>query len=125
MNTPSIKTLMDRLQLSKTDAREIKEVWNMNTKQLLEHVANTEKYHIVQTWITSCWHIPRVEDIQLEVCNIILEGYGTEGIQASDNSWLSYVNIGDTYTDTITYFRDLFRVCSYGDIVERHYRLFS
>ena len=116
---------MERLQLSKVDAREIKAVWNMNTKQLLDHVANTARYHTAQSWVKACWHVPLRYELQLEVCNIILEGYGTEGIQASDNSWLSYVNLGDTYTDTITYFRGLFRVCSYGYIVEKHYNLFS
>jgi hypothetical protein len=128
MYTPSIKTLTTRLQLAKTDAKAIKEVWNMNKAQLLEHVANTERYQTVHRWINSCWHIPRIEDIQLEICNVILGGFGVETITPQENRFslaLDYVNMGDTYTSTITYFDGLWRVCSYGDIVERHYRLFS
>lgn len=50
--------------------------------------------------------------------NTILGGHGEEAVQDSDSFWLHYINMGDTYDMTLTYYRGKYRYCSWGDIVE-------
>ncbi len=68
-------------------------------------------------------------DVVLEEANAILEGFGIEVI--AGEGWVShyyqnfrvlYVNLGDTYQDTIMYETDeeRFLVGSWGDWVEAH-----
>ena len=70
--------------------------------------------------------------IRLEVCNLILRAYGTEGIRGEwqNGYWCNivaaYVNMGDTYATTILHVRGgwneagKFHVSSWGDWVERN-----
>lgn len=71
----------------------------------------------------------------LKECNTLLEGFGVECIaEGGANSpsdmygsdiLAEYVNLGDTYTTTILYdYRaQRFYVTSYGDFVERNWKL--
>lgn len=72
-------------------------------------------------------------DNALDEINKILHGYGVEAVH--DNQWgryylsigLLYVNMGDTYNQTVCYDtrKDRWFVCSWGDIVEKESKRFD
>lgn len=106
MNTPSVKTLVNRLGLETHQAKRVKaSMDNLN--------------HSV--------------DRTMRIANDELGGHGIESIR--DDEWdnyycdigLLYVNMGDAYTDTLVYDTrsGRFRVTSWGDIVERNERRFA
>lgn len=75
---------------------------------------------------------PPMVDLVLEQANEMLKGFGIEAL-SGEEQWVShyyqnvrvlYVNLGDTYLDTILYETDeeRFRVGSWGDWVELHER---
>lgn len=105
---------------------------DINTKQtneilrLINGIDSPEIYSDVVNCIEQCYHKPN--EIELIMCalNQVLEGHGTEAIRGE---WLDnyhcdviamYVNMGDTYTNTII--RDLVKnmwiVSSYDDFVD-------
>jgi hypothetical protein len=54
--------------------------------------------------------------------NAILDGCGVERIEPGNNKrspGIDYVNMGDTYADTVMVIRGRFRVGCWGDVVER------
>jgi hypothetical protein len=105
---PSVKTITQRLSVSKEKAKEI--------RGLMEGDIN-----------------PNDVERVFEVINEILGGYGVEQITDSqwDNYWcdggLLYVNMGDAYSPTICYDtrKDQWIVCPWGDIVERNEKRFG
>lgn len=57
----------------------------------------------------------------MEDFNKALVGYGVEYCRSiSHENDFEYVNLGDTYLNTICYYKGKFRICCYGDIVEEH-----
>jgi len=98
-NFPSIKTLTSRLALSRYDAEALRE-------------------------INAAGKSPRKV---LEIAGDML-GHEVESIQTADDTpGLLYVNVGDPYVDTLVYdrARETWRVCGWGDIVERQPRRFG
>ena len=70
----------------------------------------------------SCYHEPALQDLKLRALDVLLDGCGVEHIPAGRNAKspaITYVNMGDTYTPTIVWVRGRYRVCCWGDIVER------
>ena len=77
-------------------------------------------------YIRQCGHYPREAERTMEAINIVLEGYGVEGINGQwlDNYYCdiiaTYVNMGDTYDATILFDHATgnYRLTSFGDYVE-------
>lgn len=122
---PSVKTITQRLGVSKKKAKEI--------RGLMEGDINPDDYESVKKWMQRCYYKPRRVERVMEAINEILGGYGVEQITDSqwDNYWcdsgLLYVNMGDAYSPTICYDtrKDQWIVCPWGDIVERNEKRFG
>ena len=122
---PSVKTITQRLSVSKEKAKEI--------RGLMEGDINPDDYESVKKWMQRCYDKPRRVERVMEAINEILGGYGVEQITDSqwDNYWcdggLLYVNMGDTYTETICYDtrKNKWIVSSWGNIVERNEKRFG
>jgi hypothetical protein len=117
MTTPSVKTIINRLgdTLKKEHGGNYLNV----AKQIRVFMINANNEESV--------------DNCLDEINTLLKGYGIEAIH--DNKWeryylsigLLYVNMGDTYAQTIVYDTrtENFMVCSWGDIVEHNEKRFT
>ena len=112
-NTPSIKTLRERLHLDADTAREAKRILTATRVQLEAMPAGAAR-------LAECRHPPMTSDLRLHCLNACLGTHGIEGFQTRDGSWCDYLNAGDTYTPTIVWFRGRYRVACWGDIAERH-----
>lgn len=80
-------------------------------------------------WVSSCYNLPKLNEIRLEAINEVLEGFGTEVIEVEgfihqyyQGFGASYVNTGDTYSPTILldHINGVWRLTSWGDWVEKH-----
>jgi len=117
MNYPSVKTIRTRLNLQcVSKAKDIKSVMQSTNKselivrlQLLKNeTANFNNYYRYSIGV-----------LKMEILNLILNGYGVESTRDINDFYLEYVNMGDTYINTICHYRGRFTVQSWGDIVER------
>lgn len=100
MNYPTLKTIMNGLACDKETAQSIRA---------------TMKQEALDTYE------------RLETINKLIEGYGVEDSGRCDfrnGPPLLYINMGDTYTVTVCYFNDHFRIVDWGTIVERNPSLF-
>ena len=68
-------------------------------------------YHPMKSW-----------EAKMLAFNEILEGYGVEGFQVGGiDEWVTYVNMGDTYTPTIVHMPGGgFRYTDWGSIAEKY-----
>lgn len=108
MNLPSIKTLAI---VFGDNAREARAVLEANRETLAVRPECAAR-------IAECYHAPSTRDLRLTALNALAETHGIEGAQATTGEWLTYLNAGDTYTATITVWRNRYRVESWGDRVE-------
>ena len=117
MNTPSIETIMTRLE-------------EPLRKQAL--ITHKRAAVLIRAYMMGADTPGRV-DQAMDAINTILSGYGVESIK--DNRWTSYycdigllyVNMGDTYTPTVIYDtrKGAWMVCSWGDIIEAQPKRFE
>ena len=91
-----------------------------------------EDCHSVQRWIDQCYHRPSDDALKMAAFNEILEGHGVEALRGEwrNGYWcdivLVYVNMGDSYVNTIIHHRDKgFFVSSIGDYIEKHPKEFT
>lgn len=110
MKTPSIKTLSRVFG----NPGEAKRVLQMSHKELADHPAGAKR-------IAECYNPPAWNDVRLTVLNSLDAGlHGVELIMcANRHDYAEYLNTGDTYTDTLIYWRGNYRVQSIGDFIER------
>ena len=77
-------------------------------------------------WVRSCFNYPAEVEIQLHAASELLEAHGTEAIFGDriTRPDLEYVNMGDTYINTIAfdYTKDRFMVTTVGDWIEHQER---
>ena len=93
-------------------------------RQVIGGQIPADEFETVKTWIAQCYHMPTPNELKLKALNEVLEGYGVEGIaNPSDSSEqiAVYVNMGDTYAETVVY--DIatreFAFTSWGDFFEQ------
>lgn len=120
-NTPSIKTIM-RLGVDKQAAQLIKDV--MDCKVDLMNFESGYKR------VMECYNYPSRLDVSLHVINDLINGFGVEYIPTKEDTYtisygIEYINLGDTYTLTVCFFNNRFSICSWGDIIESHPKLFD
>jgi hypothetical protein len=73
------------------------------------------------SWVNSCYNEPSNREKKLCALNSIIGGYGVEAIQEAGNYHESpcvYINMGDTYTNTICFYEGQYHYTSWGDAVE-------
>ena len=108
MRTPSIKTLSRVFE----DPKQAKRILQMSRAELSSLPAGAAR-------IRECYNPPKWWDVRLHCLDAIDPGlFGLEGMPSSDGDYASYLNAGDTYNDTIIYWRGIYRVQSIGDFVE-------
>lgn len=100
------------------------------TKETIEDIYRYDPVKACRMALRRTVKLPSEE--RLEAINKLLHGYGTEAIRGNwqNGYWCDivacYVNVGDTYGTTVVQVRfdygrgSMFRVCSYGDWVERN-----
>lgn len=108
MNLPSIKTLAAVFGDQAREARAVLEARRATLETRPECAAR----------IAECYYAPSTLDLRMTALDALAGTHGIEGAQASTGEWLTYLNAGDTYTMTITYWRGRYRVESWGDRVE-------
>ncbi len=126
MNIPSIKRLCENLKIDKETAQAARRI--MAGEQAKEREENPGKYAATIRWISSCYNRPSAVSIRLNMLNDLLGGFGVEcsgDVDIHKGAPLEYINAGDTYTATICLFRGRWILSSWGDIVEKHEKLFS
>ena len=107
MNYPSIKTIATKLNLAKFQAK--------NIRDLMDKSIEPETYDCVKKLISQCYNPPDWKYKVMTAINDIIEGYGLEYIEFKD---VEYVNMGDTYTNTVCLEGDRFKICCWGDFFE-------
>jgi hypothetical protein len=112
-------------QLKNLKLSEICDLLNINTNQAKElknvviNKITPEKYISVVRWIDQCYNKPKLQELKLCAINQIIEGYGVDVVYESD-IFIDYINMGDTYTNTVLYFNGKYYISSWGDIYERY-----
>ena len=107
MRTPSIKTLSRVFD----NPKEAKRIFLMDRDQLIETDAGAQRYH-------ECYTPPKTHDIRLHCLNKLGEFFGVEAIETTKGEFASYLNAGDTYAETIIYWRGQYRIQSIGEFIE-------
>lgn len=128
-NFPSVKTIMRIEGMDRERAVLLRRVLKCGGRSALADIAaeKPESFPKLDKWLKSCWAVPSRPEIKMRMADEIIGGFGVEGAGEVDMHYgppLEYVNLGDTYDMTLCRFRGRYMVCSLGDIVERHERLF-
>jgi hypothetical protein len=110
---PSIRTLRTVFADRAPEARRILEMTRSELMTYPEAISRASE----------CYHPPQTFDLRLEVLASIDSGlHGIEGFDLGrrdgTSATLYYLNAGDTYTTTLTYWAGRYRVESWGDRVE-------
>ena len=126
---PSVKSLMKIPGMEPHRAKLLRHVLKCGARDQLADIADTfdRTFHRTNHWLHGCVNQPDVQSIKMKMADEIIDGCGVEYcglVDLRDGPPLEYVNLGDTYYTTLCLFRGRFRVCSWGDIVEKHPRLF-
>ena len=74
-------------------------------------------------WVRSCYHMPSLHGVKMSCLNELLGTHGIEFINLepgnyTDPNGIEYLNMGDTYRDTLIFFNGKYRIASYGDVLE-------
>lgn len=93
--------------------------------KIINNKLDPESFQSVQKWVRECYNYPSKLELKLQAINELLEGFGVEYVDAiGDTTYslkgLSYINLGDTYTNTVIFNHgsSRFTFSSCGDIVE-------
>ncbi len=109
MRTPSIKTLSRVF----TDPKEAKRILTLDYAEL-------RKLPAAQARISACLNPPKKYDVRMHCLNAIESGlHGLEAVKTVGGEYADYLNTGDSYADTLIYWRGAYRVQSVGDFIER------
>lgn len=128
MNYPSVKTLQI-LTGDKAKAVLLRRILKADRDGLIDITeAEPEQFKGLLIWLGQCQNRPSLHEMKMSAANDILEGFGVEyasEVDMREGPPLEYVNQGDTYALTLCRFNYRYLVSSWGDIVERHPRIFD
>ncbi len=114
MKTPSMKSLVTSFGEDKAT----------KIHRLVNQLDKTTNYSDVVKWVDQCHHKPGYNERMMCAINQIVEGHGVEVVMKRDAMQpdMSYVNMGDTYTETLVldHNKGSLKVESWGDWVERN-----
>lgn len=119
----SVKTLCANFSpspfcLSKDNAQEIRD--------LIKGDHDPKSYPLVQKHLKSCYHEPERDHLVMLCINQLLRGYGVEAITNNESDpryfeAIEYVNVGDSYTNTIFLLPDgQFIISCLADVVTKY-----
>lgn len=127
MSIPSVKTIADKFGLDKETATLCRKVMEGgHNKRLRREYPDRFAATIERVENDICF--TGSEERALSMLNDLVGGYGVEytgEVDMHDGPPLLYINKGDTYDTTICLFLGDWKVCSWGDIVERNEKLFN
>ena len=119
MRIPSIKTIRDRIErpyrLPEGTAEAIRSILECKNVEAVCAINGA-----ASRMFGACYYRPSLQSVKLEAINDLIDGYGVEYIPAGRNRRspaIEYVNVGDTYLDTIICTRGRYVVGCYGDAV--------
>lgn len=108
MRLPSIKTLAFVFD----DSKQARKILEMTRQQLIKTHAGKER-------VADCLHQPKTYDIRLHCLADSDPGiYGVEALVTEDGEYADYLNTGDSYNDTLIYWRGRYRVQTIADFIE-------
>lgn len=106
MKTPSVKTLSRIFD----DAKRAKEIFTMSRRQLIDG-PGADRF-------AECYNPPKTYDLRLHALNTAGGFHGHESMETRSGEYAEYLNSGDTYAETVIYWRGNYRVQCLGDFVE-------
>lgn len=106
MKTPSVKTLSRIFD----NPKRAKDIFLMSRAQLREGPAAAR--------FAECRNPPKTYDLRLFALNACGDFHGCESLETDRGEYAEYLNSGDTYAETVIYWRGNYRVQSVGDFVE-------
>lgn len=68
--------------------------------------------------IRECYRDPKTYDVRLHCLAALGVGFGFEHCSNNIGETMAYINMGDTYTPTLIYWRGAYRVACWGDMIE-------
>ena len=108
MRTPSIKTLSRVF----SDPVHAKRILTMSHAELSVQPAGLAR-------IRECYRSPKWHDVRLHCLDAIEGGFfGLESMVSTNGEYAEYLTAGDTYNDTVIYWRGAYRIQCVGDFVE-------
>ena len=121
MRLPSTKMIRERIErpyrLPDGTAEDIRAILECRTIEAVCEINGA-----ASRFFGACYHRPSLQSVKLEAINELIDGHGVEYIPAGPNRRspaIEYVNVGETYLDTIMWTRGRYVVGCCGDIVER------
>ena len=89
-------------------------------RKLIGKKVKTTSFQNVQAWVKNCYSQPTYLERLLVALDEVCETSGVECIRDYDEVLVSYLNTGNSYTETLIFRHDLgrFQVMSCGDFVE-------
>lgn len=109
MKFPSLKTLS---RIHDADHKEMRRIGKLSRAKLIETCPaaferDRASYRTHKTYV-----------LRMEALDAAARTYGVESAQSTNGEYVEYLNTGETYADTIIYWRGNYRVQSFGDFVE-------
>lgn len=112
MRFPSLKTLRERMPYDDCDHARMRALAKMSRAQLIEHSRAARERD------ASSYHPHKLYVLRMEALNEASGLHGVEYARSRNGEIAEYLNAGDTYCDTIIYWRGSYRCQSLGDFVE-------
>jgi len=109
MKFPSIKTLS---RIHGADHKEMRRIGKLSRAKLIETCPaaferDRTSYNPHKTYV-----------LRMEALDTVARTHGVESAQSTDGEYVEYLNTGETYANTLIYWRGRYRVQSLGDFVE-------
>ena len=121
MNLPSTKTIKARIErpyrLPDGTAEAIRAILECKTIEAVCEINGA-----ASRMFGACYYRPALQTVKLEAINDLMDAHGVEFIPAGGNKRspsIEYINVGETYRDTVLWTRGRYIVGCWGDIVER------
>jgi hypothetical protein len=113
MISPSIRKLQTLPGISIDQAREMKRVFLMNRREMLE-------YPGIRDFAQKFYNPAPNYILRMEILNRIFNTHGLESFETRKGEYVQFLNVGDPYILTIIRFRGNYRVSDWGSIAEIH-----
>lgn len=120
MKSYTIKRIATLLGISEEQAKKARAIvrGEYTVAQLLDEFPEMEK------WYRQCGNAPRVHEVRLSALNETIGGFGVEGLPLCEgvmrhDEYADYINMGDTYTNTIIRHAGRYYIGTWGDLAEK------
>lgn len=132
MNYPSVKRMMERLDIDRDTAKAVRQWMEWEHAYLMMYPP--ELPEATERWIDSSYSRPKRHEIAIHAIDQLIGTFGVEFISFENPgdfvAWprgIEYCNAGDTYIDTVLYVDGRYSIGCWGDRLEswerRHGRI--